>query len=85
MRDEKSDSIIVLASIHENKPSVLVVVPQYWADKGYNAGKIANEMAKKMGGGGGGKPTMAQAGGKDPSKIEEALEKARDMIKQQGK
>ena len=85
MREEKSNSIIVLASVHENKPSVLVVVPQYWADRGYHAGKIANEMAKKMGGGGGGKPTMAQAGGKDPSKIEEALEKARDMIKQQGK
>jgi alanyl-tRNA synthetase len=43
------------------------------------------EAAKVAGGGGGGKPTMAQAGGRDKTKIDEALKVARRLIEQQGK
>ena len=47
--------------------------------KGAHAGKLVGEVAKLVGGGGGGRPNMAQAGGKDPSKLNEALAKARDF------
>jgi len=48
--------------------------------KGLKAGDIVKEIAPIVGGGGGGRPQMAQAGGKDPSKIQEALQKAEEFI-----
>ena len=47
---------------------------------GKHAGKIVGELAKICGGGGGGKPDMAQAGGKLPEKLPEALEAARQLL-----
>ena len=52
-------------------------------EKGAHCGNIIKEAAAVCGGGGGGKPAMAQAGGKDASKIAEALEKAKEVIKAQ--
>jgi alanyl-tRNA synthetase len=49
--------------------------------RGLHAGKIAGEIAKIVGGGGGGRPDMAQAGGKDPAKLDEALATAKEIIK----
>ena len=46
----------------------------------YNAGKIVKEVAMVTGGNGGGKPNMAMAGGKDVSKIQEALSKAEEVL-----
>ena len=46
----------------------------------YNAGKIVKEVAMVTGGNGGGKPNMAMAGGKDVSKIQEALSKAEEVV-----
>ena len=51
--------------------------------RGLHAGEIAMRAARMTGGGGGGKPTMAQAGGKDASKVDEALEEARRVIEEQ--
>jgi alanyl-tRNA synthetase len=48
--------------------------------KGLHAGKLIGQVAKVVGGGGGGKPTMAQAGGKDPAKLAEALQLARQLV-----
>jgi alanyl-tRNA synthetase len=53
------------------------------AARGINAGDIINQVAKVVGGGGGGKATMAQAGGKDASKVDEALDVARRIIASQ--
>ena len=50
---------------------------------GIHAGNIIKEVAKVAGGGGGGRPDMAQAGGKQPAKIGEALAKAEEMIRAQ--
>ena len=47
---------------------------------GLNSGAVVKQVAKIMGGGGGGRPDMAQAGGKDADKIEEAMEKAWSII-----
>ncbi|NLA40965.1 MAG: hypothetical protein GX874_06095, partial [Smithella sp.] len=46
------------------------------------AGDIVKEIAPVVGGGGGGRPQMAQAGGKDPGKLPEAMEKAKEMVRQ---
>ena len=51
--------------------------------KGIHSGNIIKAAAACCGGGGGGRPNMAQAGGKDASKIEQALEKAKEVIQQQ--
>jgi len=47
----------------------------------YKAGKIAGALAKIVGGGGGGKPDMAQAGGSNPSKLPEAIEAAAELMR----
>ena len=49
-------------------------------DRGLSAGNWVRDVAPIVGGGGGGKPDMAQAGGKDPRKLTEAVETARDLI-----
>ena len=54
-------------------------------EKGVHAGKIISAVAKTMGGGGGGKPESAQAGGKDPSKAEEALRQVAGIAAEQQK
>ena len=51
--------------------------------KGADAGALIRAVAPILGGGGGGRPNMAQAGGKDTSRIPEALEKAREIAKEQ--
>jgi len=50
--------------------------------KGLSAGDIIKEIAPIVDGGGGGRPQMAQAGGKDPAKIDDALARAAELIKQ---
>jgi alanyl-tRNA synthetase len=85
LRERIKSGIIVLATISEDKPSFLAVVTQDQVAKGFNAGNIVREVAKVTGGSGGGKPTMAQAGGKDKTKIDEALQLVKKLVAQQGK
>lgn len=67
------DTVLVLGASVEDKVSFVVVVPQEEVKRGLHAGKLVKEVAAVCGGGGGGRPDMAQAGGKDISKLEEAL------------
>jgi alanyl-tRNA synthetase len=85
LRERLKSGIIVLGTVFEDKPSFLAVVTQDLVGKGYNAGNIVREVAKVTGGSGGGKPTMAQAGGKDKNKIDEALQLVKNLVAQQGK
>ena len=85
LRERLKSGIIVLGTVFEDKPSFLAVVTQDLLGKGYNAGNIVREVAKVTGGSGGGKPTMAQAGGKDKTKIDEALALVKKLVEQQGK
>jgi alanyl-tRNA synthetase len=70
---------ILLASTAEEKVSIVAAVSEDLIKKGLKAGDWVRETAKIVGGGGGGRPQMAQAGGKDPSKIREALDRARSF------
>ncbi len=85
LRERLKSGIIVLGTVFEDKPSFLAVVTQDLVSKGYNAGNIVREVAKVTGGSGGGKPTIAQAGGKDKRKIDEALQIVKNLVAQQGK
>ena len=71
---------LVLASRTAEKVTFIVSLTEDVVSKGYHAGKMIKEIAKVAGGGGGGKADMAQAGGKDPSKTEEALAKAAELL-----
>ena len=76
-----SDNVIaVLAAVNGEKVTLLVSVSDPLLDKGYHAGKMIKKLAKSIGGGGGGKADMAQAGGKNPAGIPEAFELAEKSI-----
>ncbi len=81
LREKMVSGIIVLGSVFEDKPSFIAMVTPDLVQKGYHAGEIVKKVAQVTGGGGGGKPGMAQAGGKDISKMEEALGLVKTLIK----
>lgn len=72
--------IIVLAAEIDNKVAIVCKVSEDLVKQGYHAGNMIKEIAKVTGGGGGGRPDFAKAGGKDSSKIDEALIKAKELI-----
>jgi alanyl-tRNA synthetase len=82
LKDKIGSGIIVLGSIYESKPSFIAVVTPDLFQKGYNAGDIVKKVAQATGGGGGGKAGMAQAGGKDASKIDEALQLVKKIVEE---
>ena len=69
-----SNGIAVLASIQDGRPIVLAAITDDLVKRGLHAGELVKEVARPLGGGGGGRPNLAQAGGKDASKLGEALE-----------
>jgi len=77
--------VIVLASAFGGKVSLLVAVTGDLVSKGYNAGILVRELARITGGGGGGRPDMAQAGGRDIKKLDDALAYASVALAQQTK
>jgi len=78
---EKADNVIlVLAAVNGGKVTFIVSVSEDLIGKGYHAGKLIKDIAAAAGGGGGGKANMAQAGAKDPSKVDAALARAEELI-----
>ena len=70
---------VLLAAANGEKVTFVAAVSDDLIAKGLRAGDWVRETAKIAGGGGGGRPQMAQAGGKDPAKLNDALAKARDF------
>jgi alanyl-tRNA synthetase len=86
MRNQNKDLIVVLASSSApDKVSVAAGVADSLVKEGYNAGNLVKEFAAICGGGGGGRPQLAQAGGKDPSKIPQALKQMRTLVAEKAK
>lgn len=73
--------VVILGSEFEGKPSIIVRVTEDFIKKGLNAGEIARALGKMLEGSGGGKAEMGRAGGKSSGKIEDALEKAREILR----
>lgn len=83
LRDRMGSGVIVLASPVGERVNLVAAVTRDLLGRGLHAGKLIKEVASVVGGGGGGKPEMAQAGGKDISRIQDALERARAVAGEQ--
>ncbi|WP_394233055.1 alanine--tRNA ligase [Niallia oryzisoli] len=81
LKQKLGSGIVVLGSPAEDKVNLIAGVTKDLMDKGYHAGKLIKEVAAICGGGGGGRPDMAQAGGKDPAKLDAALEYVEEWVK----
>jgi alanyl-tRNA synthetase len=80
LRDKLGSGVLVLGSAYDGKVALVVAVSQDLTDR-IKAGDIVKQIAPIVGGGGGGKPDMAQAGGKLPDKLPEAIQKAPEVVK----
>jgi len=83
LRNKLKSGVVVLASENQQKVNMVAAATKDLVSRGVHAGNLIREVAKVTGGGGGGRPDMAQAGGKDPSKISQALEKVKVLLEQQ--
>ena len=79
----ESPSVVVLACANEGKVNLVVKADKAAVAKGIHAGKIIKEAAQTVGGGGGGRPDMAQAGGKNAEALPKAFDKAVEVIESQ--
>jgi alanyl-tRNA synthetase len=82
LRQKAGSAAVVLGWVDEGKVQLLAAVTQDLMEKGVEAGKLVAEVAKVVGGKGGGRKDMAQAGGNDPSKLPEALQLARRLVRE---
>ncbi len=80
LKDKLGSSVVMLASVIEDKVLLVCFVSPDLTAQGLHAGKIVGAAAKAAGGGGGGRPDMAQAGAKDSGKIDQAMAAARQII-----
>ncbi|OYD09159.1 alanine--tRNA ligase [Paludifilum halophilum] len=84
LKNRIPEGVIVLGTAHGEKVQLVASVSESYVQKGLHAGKLVKEAASRCGGGGGGRPDMAQAGGKKPEKLEEALQSVFETVKNQG-
>ena len=81
LRDKLSSCVVTLGALAEGSPILVTMVTPDLVERGLNAGNIARDAAKLMGGGGGGRPEMAQAGGRQPEKLDEALAAVPNLVR----
>ncbi|WP_041264606.1 alanine--tRNA ligase [Geobacillus thermodenitrificans] len=81
LKQKLGTAVIVLAAVQGGKVQLIAAVTDDLVKKGYHAGKLVKEVASRCGGGGGGRPDMAQAGGKDANKVGEALDYVETWVK----
>jgi alanyl-tRNA synthetase len=81
LKQQLGSAIIVLGSPAEGKVNLIAGVSKDLIDKGFHAGKLIKEVASRCGGGGGGRPDMAQAGGKNPEQLDAALQYVEEWVK----
>jgi alanyl-tRNA synthetase len=82
IKEKLVSGVVVLGTIYNDKPALIANITSDLVDRGFNAVDIVRPPAKIIGGGGGGKPNMAQAGGNYKDKLDEALEVAKKTIKE---
>ncbi|MDN6195972.1 MAG: DHHA1 domain-containing protein, partial [Atopostipes suicloacalis] len=81
--EENPSDVLVLALAKEEKVNMLVAMNDFALESGLKAGDLIKTISPKIGGGGGGRPKMAQAGGKNPAGIDEAFAEAFNWLKKQ--
>ena len=83
LKEKLGEGVVVLASGNDGKVSLMVTATEAAMKQGAHAGNLIKAIAGLVGGGGGGRPNMAQAGGKNPAGIQEALKKAAEVLTEQ--
>ena len=83
LREKLGEGVVLLASVNDGKVNLMAAATDGAMKQGAHAGNLIKGIAALVGGGGGGRPNMAQAGGKNPAGIDEALEKAKEVLKGQ--
>ena len=83
LKEKLGDGVVVLASGNDGKVSLMVTATDAAMKQGAHAGNLIKAIAGLVGGGGGGRPNMAQAGGKNTAGIQEALKKAAEVLEGQ--
>jgi alanyl-tRNA synthetase len=81
LRDWEAGVVAVLATVRDDKITIMAACGKAAVEKGVKAGELIREVAKICGGSGGGKPDFAMGGGKDPSKLQEALADVERFVK----
>ena len=80
LKNKLGEGVIVLASDCDGKVNLVVMATDAAQKAGAHAGNLVKAIAPKVGGGGGGRPNMAQAGGKNPAGIADALAEAKTVL-----
>ena len=83
LKDKLGEGVVVLVSATDGKVSLMAMATKGAIDKGAHAGNLIKACAACVGGGGGGRPNMAQAGGKKPEGMDDALAKAKEVLAEQ--
>jgi len=84
-RQKYPTGVTVLASVIDDKPAVIAALTDDLVKRGWHAGELVKLVAEPIGGSGGGRPNLAQAGGKDAAKLEEALGLVEGWVAKQSK
>ena len=85
LKEKLGEGVVVIASVQDGKVNLMASVTGEAQKKGAHAGNLIKAIAGLVGGGGGGRPNMAQAGGKNPAGIPDALKKAAETVQEQTK
>jgi len=83
LKEELGEGVVVLASVNDGKVQLMATATDGALRKGAHAGNLIKAIAKVVGGGGGGRPSMAMAGGKNPTGVDEALKLAETTLESQ--
>ena len=85
LRDKLGSGVVVLGAVVNERPVLIAMVTADLVETGLNAADIARGAARAMGGGGGGRADVAQAGGKSADKLDEALSLVPGLVEQAGR
>ena len=82
LRDKMGSGIVVLGTVINERPTISVGITRDLVDDGADAREYARDLGRIIGGGGGGRPDMAQAGGRNADKLDAAIASAHDIVRQ---
>ena len=83
LKEKLGDGVVVLASVNDGKVNLMATATDEAQKKGAHAGNLIKAIAALVGGGGGGRPGMAQAGGKNPAGVDDAIKEAAKVVESQ--
>ena len=83
IRDKMGSGVVVLGAVLEERPMLIAMVTADLVARGLDASRIAKAAARAIGGGGGGRPDLAQAGGRNPEKLDEALAMVPGIVREE--